>query len=281
MVWTDLAVSLIRHDDGRPRFTVAMIEDITERYELQQRLRFQALHDPLTGLPNRTLFFETAGAGPRRAPAPTQRVGVCFLDLDGFKAINDTPRPRRRRPAAGRGRPRGWPRRGRPGHLVARMGGDEFVILVDGLRRHRRRGRGRRGRAGRRRRARSASAPTSWPSRPASGIVERPVADDHRRRADEGRRHHALLGQGGAAGAGGRCTTRSAAPASMARSALVAALPARAGRGASSSCDYQPIVSLRRRHRARRWRRWSAGGTRTLGPARARTGSSGWPRRPG
>ncbi|MBM0224776.1 MULTISPECIES: bifunctional diguanylate cyclase/phosphodiesterase [Micromonospora] len=130
IVWTDLAVSLIRYDDGRPRFTVAMIEDITERYELQQRLRFQALHDPLTGLPNRTLFFETLGRVFESA-AEEQRVGICFLDLDGFKAINDSLghdlgdllliviSRRLADCVAGRG------------HLVARMGGDEFVILVD------------------------------------------------------------------------------------------------------------------------------------------------------
>ncbi|MFG3419024.1 putative bifunctional diguanylate cyclase/phosphodiesterase [Micromonospora sp. NPDC049460] len=130
VVWTDLSVSLIRHDDGRPRFTVAMIEDITERYELQQRLRFQALHDPLTGLPNRTLFFETLGQVFEMADAD-HRVGVCFLDLDGFKAVNDSLghdlgdrllvviARRLAECVAGRG------------HLVARMGGDEFVILVD------------------------------------------------------------------------------------------------------------------------------------------------------
>ncbi|WP_036392416.1 putative bifunctional diguanylate cyclase/phosphodiesterase [Micromonospora chokoriensis] len=130
VVWTDLAVSLIRHE-GRPRFTVAMIEDITERYELQQRLRFQALHDPLTGLPNRTLFFETLGRVLDTAGAG-QRVGVCFLDLDGFKAINDSlghdlgdrllVMIGRRLAACVADH----------GHLVARMGGDEFVILVDG-----------------------------------------------------------------------------------------------------------------------------------------------------
>nr|WP_229401128.1 EAL domain-containing protein [Micromonospora okii] len=131
VVWTDLAVSLIRYDDGRPRFTVAMIEDITERYELQQRLTFQALHDPLTDLPNRTLFFETLGRVLDDA-GPDHRVGVCFLDLDGFKAVNDgfghdlgdrllvTIARRLAECVAGRG------------HLVARMGGDEFVILVDG-----------------------------------------------------------------------------------------------------------------------------------------------------
>ncbi|GAB3082169.1 putative bifunctional diguanylate cyclase/phosphodiesterase [Micromonospora schwarzwaldensis] len=130
VVWTDLAVSLIRYDDGRPRFTVAMIEDITQRYELQKRLRFQALHDPLTGLPNRTLFFETLG-DVFAAARPEQRVGLCFIDLDGFKAVNDSLghdlgdrllqviARRLSDCVAGRG------------HLVARMGGDEFVILVD------------------------------------------------------------------------------------------------------------------------------------------------------
>jgi len=131
-VWTDLAVSLVRHDDGRPRFTVAMVQDITDRYALQQRLRFQALHDPLTGLPNRTLFFDRLDEVLRQA-GPDARVGVCFLDLDGFKAINDTLGHdvgdkllivvARRLAEAVAG----------AGHLVARMGGDEFVILVDGV----------------------------------------------------------------------------------------------------------------------------------------------------
>ncbi|KAB1911188.1 bifunctional diguanylate cyclase/phosphodiesterase [Micromonospora sp. AMSO31t] len=130
VVWTDLAVSLIRHDDGRPRFTVAMIEDITERYQLQQRLRFQALHDPLTGLPNRTLFFESLGQVFDTAGAE-QRVGLCFIDLDGFKAINDSlGHDLGDRLLKVIGRRLADCVSGR-GHLVARMGGDEFVILVD------------------------------------------------------------------------------------------------------------------------------------------------------
>ncbi|WP_422774860.1 putative bifunctional diguanylate cyclase/phosphodiesterase [Plantactinospora sp. WMMC1484] len=129
-IWTDLAVSLIRHDDGRPRFTVAMVEDVTERHRLQQRLRHQASHDPLTGLPNRTLFLDRLGelfAGGE----PDDRVGICFLDLDGFKAVNDslghalgdnllvTVARRLADSVAGQG------------YLVARMGGDEFMILLD------------------------------------------------------------------------------------------------------------------------------------------------------
>src|SRR5262249_49417565 len=88
-VWTDLVISLIRDQADRPRFVVAMVEDITDRYLLQLRLRHQALHDPLTQLPNRTLFFERLGKllGDSEDDA---RVGVCYLDVDGFKIINDT-----------------------------------------------------------------------------------------------------------------------------------------------------------------------------------------------
>ncbi|HYH30384.1 MAG TPA: bifunctional diguanylate cyclase/phosphodiesterase, partial [Pseudonocardia sp.] len=92
-------------------------------------LRHQAQHDPLTGLPNRTLFFErldAALAGP-----PDRQVGVCYLDLDGFKAVNDTLghdvgdellQAVAHRLATEVGGDR---------RLVARMGGDEFVVLAE------------------------------------------------------------------------------------------------------------------------------------------------------
>jgi diguanylate cyclase (GGDEF)-like protein/PAS domain S-box-containing protein len=129
-MWTDLVVSLIRDQDGTPQYMVAMMEDTTERHELSDRLRHQALHDPLTELPNRTMFFDRLNAvltGGKR----TTRVGLCYLDLDGFKAINDTLghdigdlllQSIGRRLAATLGNE----------HLVARMGGDEFVVLVEG-----------------------------------------------------------------------------------------------------------------------------------------------------
>src|SRR5690606_39801974 len=64
----------------------AMVADDTERHRLETSLRHQALHDPLTGLPNRTLFFERLEA----ALDAGRRVGVCYLDLDDLKAVNDT-----------------------------------------------------------------------------------------------------------------------------------------------------------------------------------------------
>ncbi|MFY1633238.1 putative bifunctional diguanylate cyclase/phosphodiesterase [Solwaraspora sp. WMMB335] len=129
-IWTDLAMSLIRHDDGRPRFTVAMVEDINDRYEMQERLRFQAEHDPLTGLPNRVLFFDRLSQALADAAEPHRRVGVCFLDLDGFKSINDAlghdVGDQLLTVVAGRLADSV----ANSGHLIARMGGDEFVILV-------------------------------------------------------------------------------------------------------------------------------------------------------
>jgi diguanylate cyclase (GGDEF)-like protein/PAS domain S-box-containing protein len=135
-VWTDLVASIIRDEDGRPRWLVAMFEDITERHLLQVRLRHQALHDPLTQLPNRTMFFdrltvllESASQDPAGDDA---RVGICYLDVDGFKVINDTlghdvgdqllqtVARRLARSISGERQ------------LVARMGGDEFVVLVEG-----------------------------------------------------------------------------------------------------------------------------------------------------
>jgi diguanylate cyclase (GGDEF)-like protein/PAS domain S-box-containing protein len=129
-VWTDVVISLIRDQADRPRFVVTMIEDITERYMLQTRLRHQALHDPLTQLPNRTLFFERLAELLGQATAES-RIGICYLDVDGFKVINDTlghdigdqllQTVARRLDRSITG----------DGQLVARMGGDEFVVLVE------------------------------------------------------------------------------------------------------------------------------------------------------
>ena len=131
LIWADIVMSLVRAPDGTPRYIVAMVGDVTERHRLEKSLRHQAQHDPLTGLPNRTLFFERLDAA-LATDEPARHLGVCYLDLDGFKAVNDTLghdvgdqllQAVARRLAAGLGQ---------AGHLVARMGGDEFVVLVEG-----------------------------------------------------------------------------------------------------------------------------------------------------
>ncbi|MFF2077867.1 putative bifunctional diguanylate cyclase/phosphodiesterase [Kitasatospora sp. NPDC058162] len=154
-VWGKVTVSLIRDPAGQPLYTLALVEDLTEQRLLGDRLEYQALHDPLTRLPNRTLFFERLDAaclptteapgsrgnrdhrtdrGRRATGADGRRVGVCYLDLDGFAAINETlghhigdqllvaVATRLRRGLAEAAE--------RDAHLVARMGGDEFAVLV-------------------------------------------------------------------------------------------------------------------------------------------------------
>lgn len=128
VVWTNLTVSLIRDASGAPLYTVAMVEDITSRREMQDRLSHQATHDTLTQLPNRALFQERLAAALAR---PTGLVGLCYLDLDGFKMVND-------RLGHDVGDALLVQVAGRlhqcmtdPRCLVARMGGDEFVVLVE------------------------------------------------------------------------------------------------------------------------------------------------------
>ena len=129
-IWTHLVLSLVRDPQDRPRFVVAMVENITERHHLQTRLAHQAMHDPLTGLPNRTLFFDRLDAALETG-SPDDAVGVCYLDLDDFKAVNDTLGHDTGDALLRAVAQRLGAELGRDGHLVARMGGDEFVVLVE------------------------------------------------------------------------------------------------------------------------------------------------------
>jgi diguanylate cyclase (GGDEF)-like protein/PAS domain S-box-containing protein len=128
-VYTDMTLSLLRDRDGRPTYTVAMIQDVTDRLHLHARLRHQARHDPLTGLPNRRLFIDRLG-DLFDGEGDSRRVGLCYLDLDSFKVVNDTRGhdvgDRLLMAIAGRLDAALGPL----GHLVARIGGDEFVVLV-------------------------------------------------------------------------------------------------------------------------------------------------------
>ncbi|MEU6076842.1 bifunctional diguanylate cyclase/phosphodiesterase [Micromonospora sp. NPDC047074] len=95
----------------------------------EARFRHQATHDPLTGLPNRTLLTERLSAAIESPAGGSARLGVCFLDLDRFKVVNDSHGHQ-----VGDGLLVAVADRLRhvlDGHLVARLGGDEFVVLVE------------------------------------------------------------------------------------------------------------------------------------------------------
>ncbi|MEY8041755.1 putative bifunctional diguanylate cyclase/phosphodiesterase [Saccharopolyspora cebuensis] len=88
-VWTAVTASLVRDRDGAPQYQVVQYEDITDRHLLQEHFRRQSTVDTLTGLGNRTFLRGSID----QALEPTyrgRRVGLCYVDLDGFKAINDS-----------------------------------------------------------------------------------------------------------------------------------------------------------------------------------------------
>ncbi|GGV31896.1 GGDEF domain-containing protein [Streptomyces longisporoflavus] len=135
-LWVQVTVSPM--PGGRTVLLAAT--DISARRELQARLRHLQMHDPVTRLPNRSLFFERLAAALESGAyddTGTGRIGLCYLDLDGFKAVNDTlghrvgdrllaavaERLTRCADEAGHGRA--------AAPLVARLGGDEFALLVE------------------------------------------------------------------------------------------------------------------------------------------------------
>jgi len=129
VVWTRLTATIARDDTGDSQFALGMVEDITDQKRAEEALAYQALHDTLTGLPNRVLLhdrLEQALLSGKRSGGP---VALLLMDLDRFKEINDT-----------FGHHYGdlvLEQVGRRLHhvlrqsdTVARLGGDEFAVVL-------------------------------------------------------------------------------------------------------------------------------------------------------
>ena len=128
-LWVLLEASPDRDDAGNYVGSLAMVTDVTERRRVQKALEYQALHDALTGLPNRVQLINRLGQAMESARAAHEQVAVLILDLDHFKEVNETFGHQ----AGDRLLEQVGPRLRseiRPDDMVARLGGDEFAVLL-------------------------------------------------------------------------------------------------------------------------------------------------------
>lgn len=128
----DLAFNVVTMPDAAQRgrdLAVVVTLDVTERKQAMEQLQHRSLHDPLTGLPNRVLLTERLQQAMARARRARERAAVLFVDLDGFKPINDG-----HGHAAGDALLVALARRlrgcVRASDTVARIGGDEFALVL-------------------------------------------------------------------------------------------------------------------------------------------------------
>jgi diguanylate cyclase (GGDEF)-like protein/PAS domain S-box-containing protein len=129
--WVLLRGTAVRDGSGKATRIAGSLTDITERKETEEKLLHDALHDAITGLPNRSLFMDRLGrAIAFQERRPEMRFAVLFLDVDRFKNINESLGH-----AMGDRLLVSVSKRllkcVRPGDTVARLGGDEFGILLE------------------------------------------------------------------------------------------------------------------------------------------------------
>ena len=132
VVWVEHAIGLVRDEAGLPIAFVSTFVDVTERRETQEKLRYQATHDALTHLVNRRDLYLRAEKLQHHSMRTGEHVGVLYVDIDGFKKVNDSfghyvgdvtlTIVAQRLAAVGRNE-----------DVVSRVGGDEFVILLPSL----------------------------------------------------------------------------------------------------------------------------------------------------
>ena len=131
-----ITLSPIRSEDDVVSACSVVVRDITMRKQLEQELSHQALHDSLTGLPNRPLFLDRLAHAletARRREGDVQRqVAVLFLDMDEFKVINDSLGHRFGDELLKKVAER-LSMAIRPGDTCSRLGGDEFTVLLENI----------------------------------------------------------------------------------------------------------------------------------------------------
>jgi diguanylate cyclase (GGDEF)-like protein/PAS domain S-box-containing protein len=125
-----VSASKLRLDDGSTPASLLMVTDVTDARRNERALRWQALHDPLTGVANRAAFHSRLRTATSGRSSGT--VALLYLDLDNLKMVNDSHGhevgDQLLREVAAR-----LQRLAGPEAMVARLGGDEFVVLAEGL----------------------------------------------------------------------------------------------------------------------------------------------------
>ncbi|HYM49320.1 MAG TPA: PAS domain S-box protein [Candidatus Limnocylindrales bacterium] len=131
VLWGQVSVARVVDDDGRSQYVIDQVQDISDRRQVQQTLEHQALHDALTGLPNRVLVLDRLNQAILLARRQGSRVALLIADLDHFKEVNDS-----------FGHQAGdqllcqvgerFTAQLRDTDTVARLGGDEFAIVLMG-----------------------------------------------------------------------------------------------------------------------------------------------------